>query len=221
MAENTPPIGSIQSPDDVDVKHHNSLPLLGQDLDDLLKSAKGEIDDIILEVDTKEHSAESYNCFVTQLLVSRTAIQELKHKWEKMSGAELQDTVRMRIAEIVYASVKLVTDIKGKLEKLSDLKTPIIGEINRDRETRSATRDVQLDNRTAYGVGLSTAASLKTTSRSKAKSSRHSSASSTAMKLKLKTEEVELEINQRYSRELTDRAKRKLSRDARKERPIS
>ena len=68
----------------------------------------------------------------------------------------------MRIAEIVYASVKLVTDIKGKLEKLSDLKTPLVtGETNRDHETRSATRNDQPDNRTMYGVGLSTAASLK------------------------------------------------------------
>ena len=177
----------------------------------------------MVEIETKDGSAETYNCLISQLLVSRADLQDLKQRWENTSNTEMSDTTKIQIADTVYASVKLVTDIKKKLERLADSKTPTIlptnSDINCDYEMHPAKADSQPDARTAYGVGLSTAAPRKAASRSKSKlSKRSSSSSASAMKLRLKTEQVELEINKRYSQELTERAKRQLNRDAQKER---
>ena len=221
MAESTSPSKLAPSQDTEDAEQQSSLLLLGQDLENRLKSARGEIDGIMVEIEAKEGSVESYNCFISQLLVSRADLQDIKQRWDNLSSAEMDDTTRMQITDTVYASVKLVTELKKRLERLTDPKNPTVplNEAGCEIETHSVEESIQPDTRTAYGAGLSTAAPRRAASGSKSKlSKRSSSSSASAMKLKLKTQQVELEINERYSQELTERAKRHLNRDAQKER---
>ena len=74
----------------------------------------------------------------------------------------MDDMIKIEIADIVYASVKLVTDIKRRLEQLTDPKTPTAPPTTNDTncqfETHSIRENIQSDTRTAYGANLSTVA---------------------------------------------------------------
>ena len=84
-------------------------------------------------------------------------------------------------------------------------------------EVSAATEGLTI-GQTAYGTQLAAVVPRKIARKSRSKTSKQSSASSTAMKLKLRTEEAELTINQQFDEEMTDRAQRQLSRNAKKER---
>ena len=88
MAEPTSPSKLAPSQDTENAEQQSSLLLLGQDLENRLKSAKGEIDGIMVEIETKEGSVESYNCLISQLLVSRADLQDIKQRWDNLSSAE-------------------------------------------------------------------------------------------------------------------------------------
>ena len=90
-------------------------------------------------------------------------------------------------------------------------------DIDVQSEVSTATEGLEI-GQTAYGTQLAAVVPRKIARKSRSKTSKQSSASSTAMKLKLRTEEAELTINQQFDDEMTDRAQRQLSRNAKKER---
>ena len=201
---------------------HNRL-LLGKDLGRLLVVINKEVGEIELRVDEAPCTYNEYNEFVNQIHATRMTLLKTQKQWEGRSGFPVEEGVRTAIASLEITSVKLIDKIKTKLSEIGPDLKPKAGVI-KVKSVRSiasqapkATKEQPVEP-LSYGARLAAAEpkmKRKIAKKRTNTASKQSSSSSTVMKLKLRTEQAALDVEEKFDKEMSERDRRKINRDAR------
>ena len=214
MAESAPI--TLESPAQTQLREEQemasryNLSLLGGDLERLLKAIKGEQEEIGTRLDLGFNTMEQYTRDIETLHRSQLILKNAREQWEKTNDSQIVDSMQVKINDIEFITLHLITDLQVKI---GELQASI--SVKRTDSVDGAAAEIGGD-KPSYGATL---AAVKPDQTIKKKSSRGSkrskkTSSSTAMKLKLKTDEAALTITEHFDKERSERSMRIINRDA-------